>query len=136
MMRRLNNRIMVSRQIPLFIAIVATTSLPACAKKEAVDVASERDVRAFFERAEYPTPVADLWKASVLKDELICGRMESVNGGDQHRFYYDLQSRHGQIEMAQVSTFDAMGNAMHARNRELFDRMWEDNCAEGDASIF
>lgn len=107
-----------------------------CSKRQAVEAAAEKEVRSFFKKEGFPAPVSELWKASILTDTLICGRMEPVRGSDRHRFYYDLHTHHGQVEKKEVVTFDWLGDAMLAQNRELFDDMWKSNCAEGEASLF
>jgi hypothetical protein len=117
-------------------AALFALSTVGCSKREAVDAEAEKEARAFFEKEGFPAPVSELWKASILKDTLICGRMNPVRGGERHRFYYDLQTHHGQVELKAAVTFDWLGDAMLAQNRELFDDIWEDNCAEADASPF
>lgn len=110
--------------------------MAGCSSSEPIGEAAQKEAREFFNREGYPAPISKMWRATILKDTLLCGRMEPVRDGDRHRFYYDLKTHHGQVEMADVVTFDKMGGAILAQNRELFDGMWEDNCAKGESSIF
>lgn len=116
--------------------LLLAAPLAGCSSSEPVEEDAQKEARAFFDREGYPAPISKMWRASILKDTLLCGRMEPVGGGERHRFYYDLKTHHGQVEMAEVITFDTMGDAILAQNRELFNGMWDDNCVAGESSIF
>lgn len=122
--------------LALVAPLLLVIPLAGCSSSEPVGEAAQQEVRGFFDQDSYPAPISKMWRASLLKDTLICGRMEPVRDGERHRFYYDLKTHHGQVEMAEVITFDGMGGTILAQNRELFNEMWKDNCAEGESSIF
>jgi hypothetical protein len=119
----------------LFAALLA-----GCSKGAPVDPATDAEVRTFFrEKDKHPTDVSKLWLAGEADNPLVCGRMKPVPDGTEHRFYYDRTSKHGQTEFSKtVISTTVIGDAIVAKNRELFNDLWDKYCAptESTLSIF
>lgn len=112
--------------------------LAGCSKGAPVDPATDAEVRAFFrEKDKHPTDVSKLWLAGDADNPLVCGRMDPVPDGTEHRFYYDRAGKHGQTEFSKrVISTTIIGDAIVAKNRELFNDLWEAHCAPAEPKLF
>lgn len=74
------------------------------------------------------------WAGSTLPG-LVCGRIAAspVQAGTRQslRFFYDDRTRQPFVEQHElIVTFSSRSQALLNHNRELFDRMWQNACAD------
>lgn len=112
---------------------LALTCLSACSNSEPLDSGTDAEVKAYFanDKTSSHLEITSTWRASANPSSIVCGRMASKGDGSSFRFVYDPTGKHGQVELPAITAGDTIAaDRLIAQNREMFDSLWNDGCAD------